>query len=458
MASTAKIDITGNDQLSRIAKKAGRAMKGFKGEVGRAGDAMVKFNKTSKKTHTGMKALGKLKGVLTVAAVAAVATKGLSAAATAETAALKVLSNVTSVAEKDRLRPIIQAALEDAGKLGIPMNEAGDALFTMTSQMGTADKVFKQFRGSMKLSVGGFANFQSSVSVTNKLMEQFGDLGGDAEKTARQIFQAQVLGDTDVNALALALPTAAGAAKTAGLKSAEFLSLISASSKRTKNTAGSAESLKALISSFQNVTAGGDREKAFAELGIAPGTENLQKQGLVNILQQIVSKRGTEGGQALIDRAFTGDGAKTFLNNVDQGMVDAIVSGTKKIEEGSALDLSFNDVSKSIAVEQGKLASAMDKAMATVGTQMVPALQSLTDGIELAQQEAEAGNSFIFHAIGNSLASLTNNLTGNVQAMEDYRAERRRDLGIAVTLDNNTDTPASVKTSGADTGVQTRGG
>lgn len=460
MASTVHIDISMKDRMSKVAKKASRSLLGVKKSVKKTDDAMKKLNTTQGKTVKGMKAMGKMKGLLGVAAVAAGTKKAFGAAATAETAALKILSNVTDRAKKNELRPIIKAALEDAQKMGIPIEEAGNALFTMTSQMGTSSEVFENFRGAMKLSVGGFADFQSSVSVTNKLIAQFSDLGGDAEKTARMIFAAQVLGDTDVNQLANALPSAAGAAAVAGLESSEFLSIIAAQSKKTKNTVASAEGLKGFLTSFSTVTKGSAREKAFAKLKIAPGTENLGKQGVINVMKQIVKMRGQEGGQKLIDEAFTDVGAKTFINNMDDAMLAAIVSGADEIASSEALDMSFEDVNASMAASANKLAEATDRGFAIIGNQLAPAISSLSDAMVLAEQEAEAGNSFIVAAFGNSIATLASSLTGNLDNIEKYRAERRQELGVGITVDNKTDNPVGVTTQGSpglDTGVQQRG-
>jgi TP901 family phage tail tape measure protein len=464
MASTVHIDLSMRDQLSAVARRAMASLKNVKKVVDKNSDALKKYNKRQAETKKGMKGLGaaasKMKGLLAVGAVLAVGSKALDAAATAETAALKVLSNVKTRAEKIRLAPMIKEALEEAGRMGIPMNEAGDALFTMTSQLGASAETFKKFKGAQGLAVGGFADLQASVSVVNKMMEQFNDLDNDSQKTASMIFQAQVIGDTSVQQLAQALPSVMGSAKVAGLKASETLSIVAASSKRTKNTQASAEALKALIASFQNVTKGSDRAAAFKSLGIAPGTKALNDQGLINIMEKIVEKRSTQGGQALIDRAFTGEGAKMFLNNLDAGMIAAIKTGTVEIEGGTALALSLDDVSKSMAVNSRRITAQTDSALAAAGGGLMARGQAgIADAMLLSAQEAQAGNNYLFNLLGNSLSALASTLTntGNAAA---YRAERRDQLGIGVTVDNRTDNPISVTTESTknlDTGVQSRG-
>ncbi len=189
-------------------------------------------------------------------------------------------------------------------------------------------------------------------------------------------------------------------------------------------------------------------------------TTGLQEKGLISQLERIAALRATKQGQLLLDRAFTSEEAKQLINTLDAKQIDRIKEGVGQIREGTALDLSFKDVSESIATTMAKNNAALERGWSIIGKRMVPGLNSVSEAIEHAELQAEAGNSFIVNAIGGVISSLTNTATGNLDRLKAFREAEAQELKVKIEMSNKTDARVGVQTEsspGLDTLVQARG-
>lgn len=493
-ANSVFIDISLKDKFSPAASKVNRSLtkvrRGFKG-LSRDADLSAQSLGRSK---SSLLALGRLKGLagglLGTAAVTAGFKASLKNFATLELATLNVLSLVTDADEKVKFKPIFEGLIKDAGKFGFTVDEAGKALFDQVSQAGFNAQSLKNYKGGLELAIGGNANFADSITVVNKLLENFPELANNAEKAGSILFTGQVFGSTNVGELARVLPEAAGIVAAAGISADQFVSLVSLSTKKLGGTASAGIAFRAFVDTFDKVTRGSDQFKALKRLRLPTNVVEFQKIGIDEVLAIIAEVRqGTDRQRLDLSQAFTEVRAKKFLNVVNDEFLRQNTKVIAAMERNFRLSLglkpSFEAIANSLSTSISSLGQAITQISSIVGEVFAPAVNSLTDTLLgfLERVEARggkfgglatetalgAGDKFASGFFGSPVTSFINDAFGNAgpDALRDTSlfgfkpfAPPGGDAGVARvdivvgTTGNATVESTAVTSEGLDVGVQ----
>lgn len=380
MNNAVKYTFVANDRFSREVDKINgsldrtkRGMRGVKAETDRVNKS---FQRTSQENK---RLVGMAKGWLGFAAVVGTGTKALNSAAAAQKALNRTLSNAANDTISRQLTPEVKKQIDVLRQFGFGIDEIDRALFKMTSQAGLTQETLDSIAGASQLAIGGYADLELAISSTNKQLEAFSDLGGDSQKAARQIFEAQRIGDTSVQALAEFSPASAGAAGAIGLRSAEQLGVLSIFTKPLKNTAAVSEALKALAADIKTGGAGESAKKR-RQLGIPTNEVEFRKQGgIVPFLENIARIRTTDAGKIALAEAFTSQEATRLLDFATADRVEALKKGIVSIETGTNLDNAVTTRMQSLEVALNQLSAATDQLFALLGDKIAPPIIALAD-------------------------------------------------------------------------------
>lgn len=368
---------------AQITGSVGKMRQGFRG-LGRDADAS---GRAIKRSQNNITALGKLKGVLGTAAVIGGGRAALRSFATLETATLNVLSLVTKADDKIRLKGVFESMIQDAGKLGFSVDEAGKALFDQVSQAGFGANSLANYRGGMELAIGGNAQFADSITVINKLLENFPELAGDAKRAGSFLFTGQVFGSTNVAELARTLPEAAGIVSAVGVTAAQLITSVSLSTKRLGGTASAGIAFQSFIDSFSKVTKGSDQFKALKRLGLPKNAVEFEQVGLEEVLRILsVKRKGNQRERLDVSQAFTETRAKRFLNVIDQqflGQFDQVLRDMdSNFKKGVGLQASYLALADSMGNSMSSTSQSIDRIMQMLGAQLAPTMKGFADGLE----------------------------------------------------------------------------
>lgn len=381
MSNVVKYTFVAQDKFSAELNKINEAL-------GKTGRNMAKVGKEAKQTSVYTAALSDQKaGLMTVAGrwiglAAAVGTgrKAINSAAAAQKALNKTMSNAANLEMKTKLRPEVQKQIDLLRTYGFSIDEIDRALYKMTSMQGLTQDTLDRVAGATDLAIGGYTDLEAAIGATNKQLEAFADLGGDSKKAARQIFEAQRIGDTSVEELTQFAPMAAGVAGSMGLSSAEYLSTISIFAKPLKGLDATVVGLRGVLTEIKQGASGQNKTQlqARARLGLPRNEVEFRKQGgIVPFLEKILRARSTDQGKLMLAKAFTNMEAMRLLDFITPERLDELKKGIGMVETGTNLDDEVKTRMQSLEISLNQLTASVDKLLAELGTVIGPAVQAL---------------------------------------------------------------------------------
>lgn len=371
-----------SDKASANAEKINRSLKKVDGTTQQVSRSAKRMSGVYDKAAVSTDRLAStLRNYAGAAALMATASRAIHSAAAAQKALNHTLSNAADEVIAKKLTPEVKKQIDVLRSMGYGIEEIDRALFKMTSQAGLTQETLDSIAGATLLAQGGYTDLELAISATNKQLEAFSDLGGDSRKAARQIFEAQRIGDTSVEALAQFSSVSAGAAGSMGLLSAEQLAILSIFSKPLKNTASVSEALKALLADIK-MGGQGEASKTRAMLGLPTNeVEFAQRGGIVPFLERVAYLRGTARGKLALAKAFTSMEATRLLDFATPDRISQLRAGIQAIGAGSNLDSAAATRAQSLEMALNKLAAVSDRMLQQLGDVIGPSLTRLADAL-----------------------------------------------------------------------------
>ena len=374
MANTVEYTFVAKDRFSAAAEKINRALRKMKGGLKGVNDQTKQTNthfRQMEKSSNGM--VTAAKRYLGFAATVGVARKSINSAAAAEKALNMTLSNAANEVIGRQLTPRIKEQIAVLRDLGFDIDQISRAMFKMTSQQGLTAETLDKIAGASDLAIGGYTDLELAISSTNKQLEAFRDLGGDSQRAARQIFEAQRIGDTSVEQLARFAPVSAGEAGAAGLRSAEQLAILSVFTKPMKNTATVSERLKALLAALDQGPTGKEGTRAARALSLPKNLEEFKEQGgILPFFEKVLEAQQTRRGRLQLAEFLPSIEAASLLKFVTPERLQALREGVVSIESGTNLDASVATRMASLEISMNQLSAAIDSLTAEIGAGISP--------------------------------------------------------------------------------------
>lgn len=318
------------------------------------------------------------------AAIAGLATVGtlrhvLTEAATVEDAVNKVMSLIRDPKDQEKYRGKIEAIITENQRLGRSVGEIGEALFLQVSQVGASEESFARFGESVKLAIGGFAEMGASVSGVNKMLENYPRLAGNAKLAANILNAAQRSGSTNVQEMALALPTVLGIGSSQKVAVEELTATVAILSKSLQSTSGAAVATRGLILALtQPEKEAGERLR---RVGIVPTPQEIERIGFVAQLRKLAAV--LEKRPDLAKKLVPNTEGLTGAAKLDTATLDAIArvaaEAREDYETGLGLEQSFKRVQDSASADMAKTREALNELSAMIGKELAPSVRSIAE-------------------------------------------------------------------------------
>jgi len=439
------INFKGRDHLSRVARKNTREVRDFNRELDRTDRRARKTNRTLNKTQREIRQTGaaakkhgkSMRGVGGVglaggfargglAATGAVASaalftgKALSESAKVEMAITRIQSLFRTQEELDTYTPMVEDMIRELTRLGRPIEDVEMALFRQVSMAGASAESFKRMRSGAKLAIGGFAELGPSVGMVNKLLENFPELAGDAEKAANIIFTGQVFGDTDIAQMGARLPNVMALAASQGMTAKETVAMLAVLTRRQGSTGKAATAMEGLILALSQSTKA-SREvlqdldvpatfQEFNELGIEETLRRLRRAATEapELLRQIIPEK-----EALTAAAAMSDAVIDEMAGIQDAM-------QADIEGPTGLDGSYQRVMDTMSVKTSQAREAVNELAASFGDNLAPSVKrNLDQFTEFARIVNDEGWLSAFNR--NAVAERRSMIAKGIMKPEDFR-------------------------------------
>lgn len=282
-----------------------------------------------------------------------------------ETSFAKIRGLVGVAAEDiDELR---EAALRLGPQFGRSANEAGEALFFITSAGLRGADAISTLEASLKASAAGLGDVATIADLVTSAVNAFGSANLSAGMATDILANAVRLGKLPADQLAGSIGQVLPLASAMGVSFDQVAATFAAMSRTGTNAAQASTQLRAIMSQILSVTPGA--AKALAEVGLSG--EGLRKQlrekGLLSTLQTLVT--AFDGNAAATEAVFGSIRALT-------GVVDLLGSNA------DATTQIFDDMTRSLGVNDEAYNAVAD----TAGQKFAVALAELKSaGIAIGQ-------------------------------------------------------------------------
>lgn len=233
---------------------------------------------------------------------------------------------------------------------GFSLDDVNESLFAMPSGLGVTTQSVNGYKSAIKLAVAGNATLQASTEGIIRIMASYGDQLKDTDQAASGLFEGQVIGVTNVQALASNIGKVTATSKLANLS---FGTMISTAAGLTKvlPTEQATTAMNSLLASLLKPTP--EQIKAIDKISdsmgikLPKGAKELQKTDFLKVLGNIITiaKRDPDA----LTNIIPDQRAIRAMGNLTNKMLDQIKARAIMIDNDKkhkAINQAFQDQQK----------------------------------------------------------------------------------------------------------------
>jgi len=344
--------------------------KGFKGAVNQSKKSLGGFQQQIKGAASNIKLL--LAGALTAAGVQAIrSAKNFDKSMTQ----IKSLVGVAG-SEVDKMAESVKDFSEE---IGINANEAGDALFFITSAGLRGSEAMDVLEASMKAAKVGLGETKTIADLATSALNAYGSANLSATEATDVMVTAVREGKLEASELAQSMGRVLPLASAMGVEFHEVGAAFAALSRTGTNAAEASTQVRGILASLLKPTK--QAEEALTEMGLSSKElrRQLKEEGLLATLESL--KKEFEGNDEAAAQVF---GNVRALSGV-LDLMGANADGTRQIFD--ALTKSVGATSTAFEIDAKSSASEFDKALVRLTTSLLEigevVLPLVASGLEL---------------------------------------------------------------------------
>jgi TP901 family phage tail tape measure protein len=273
----------------------------------------------------------------------------------------------------DEVAKMGEAAKTMATETGKGANEAGEALFFITSAGLRGSEAMDVLNASLKASAVGLGETKTIADLATSAMNAYGVENLSATAATDVLTSAVRLGKLEASELAGAMGGVIPIASNMGVGFDQVGAALAAMSKTGTNAANGATQLNAILTTIAKPTA--DAEAAFNKMGFTSDSlkETLAEKGLMGTLSML--KQGLDAtGQEFTDIAPNVRAWKGVLDLTGSSMNDNIALFDEMTRATGATDEAFQKTSKSASFQFTKGMATMKNSLMEIGQIILPAV------------------------------------------------------------------------------------
>ena len=278
----------------------------------------------------------------------------------------------------DEVARMGEAAKTMATETGRSANEAGEALFFITSAGLRGSEATDVLSASLKAAAVGLGETKTIADLATSAMNAYGSQNLSATAATDVLTSAVRLGKLEASELAGAMGGVIPIASNMGVGFDQVGAALAAMSKTGTNAANGATQLNAILTTIAKPTA--DAEAAFNKMGFTSDSlkETLAEKGLMGTLAML--KQGLDAtGQEFTDIAPNVRAWKGVLDLTGASMNDNIALFDEMTRATGATDEAFQKTSQSASFKFAQGMATMKNSLTDVGIVLMPAV---TDAVE----------------------------------------------------------------------------
>jgi len=273
----------------------------------------------------------------------------------------------------DEVAKMGEAAKTMATETGRSANEAGGALFFITSAGLRGSQATDVFNESLKAAAVGLGETKTIADLATSAMNAYGAENLSATAATDVLTSAVRLGKLEASELAGAMGGVIPIASNMGVGFDEVGAALAAMSKTGTNAANGATQLNAILTTIAKPTA--DAEAAFNKMGFTSDSlkETLAEKGLMGTLSML--KQGLDAtGQEFTDIAPNVRAWKGVLDLTGSSMNDNIALFDEMTRATGATDEAFKKTSQSASFKFAQGMATMKNSLMEIGQIVLPAV------------------------------------------------------------------------------------
>ena len=273
----------------------------------------------------------------------------------------------------DEVAKMGEAAKKMATETGRSANEAGEALFFITSAGLRGSQATDVLNASLKAAAVGLGETKTIADLATSAMNAYGAENLSATAATDVLTSAVRLGKLEASELAGAMGGVIPIASNMGVGFDQVGAALAAMSKTGTNAANGATQLNAILTTIAKPTA--DAEAAFNKMGFTSDSlkETLAEKGLMGTLAML--KQGLDAtGQEFTDIAPNVRAWKGVLDLTGSSMNDNIALFDEMTRATGATDEAFQKTSQSASFKFAKGMATMKNSLLEIGQIILPAV------------------------------------------------------------------------------------
>ena len=273
----------------------------------------------------------------------------------------------------DEVAKMGEAAKTMATETGKGANEAGEALFFITSAGLRGSEAMDVLNASLKASAVGLGETKVIADLATSAMNAYGAENLSATAATDVLTSAVRLGKLEASELAGAMGGVIPIASNMGVGFDQVGAALAAMSKTGTNAANGATQLNAILTTIAKPTA--DAEAAFNKMGFTSDSlkETLAEKGLMGTLSML--KQGLDAtGQEFTDIAPNVRAWKGVLDLTGSSMDANIALFDEMTRATGATDEAFQKTSQSASFQFTKGMATMKNSLMEIGQIILPAV------------------------------------------------------------------------------------
>lgn len=284
------------------------------------------------------------------------------------------VSTLTDQISIEQIEQITKGAAEQFG--GLPTEQVS-AFYQIVSAGATdAASAQAQLTAANKLAIGGVAAPEEAVLAISKSVANFGAAGVDATRAGDILFASVKRGQTTVSELARALPQAANAAATTGLRMEDLSASIAFLSTKLPNADAAAVGLAGAFANIQKPTKQA-RDEA-KRLGIDFSVAGIEAAG--GWEQFLLQLAAAEGFRAdTIGKLFDSKQARKAIGTLIADMEGFNSTLTDTTKSAGDMEGAYGKMADTSAQKSERFKAEIELLKAQFGEALIPALEDLID-------------------------------------------------------------------------------
>lgn len=344
--------------------------KGFKGAINQSQKSLTGFQQQIKSATSTLK-------LLFVGALAGAGVQALRSAKSFDKSMTQIKSLVGVASDEvDRMAESVKDLAKDTG---ISANEAGDALFFITSAGLRGSEALQVLEASMKAAKVGLGETKTVADLATSALNAYGSANLSATEATDVMVTAVREGKLEASELAQSMGRVLPLASAMGVEFHEVGAAFAALSRTGTNAAEASTQVRGILASLLKPTK--QAEEALTEMGLSSKElrTQLKEEGLLATLERL--KKEFEGNDEAAAQVF---GNVRALSGV-LDLMGANADGTRQIFD--ALTKSIGATGQAFKIDAESSASEFDKALARLTTSLLEigevVLPLVASGLEL---------------------------------------------------------------------------